>query len=93
MFRSAVAELGRILIYEASQDFLPVIEGQVETPLGTAQCNYVDCEKPVKVTVSLIHLTHSSLRKLSWIEREVGLWSHLRTYSEYTSLAWESHAP
>ena len=54
IFRSAVAELGRILIYEASQGWLPVAEGQVETPLAIADCRYVDHTQPVKV--SLPHL-------------------------------------
>lgn len=50
IFRSAVAELGRVLIYEAVQDWLPVMTGQVETPLGIADCSFVDPNKPVKVT-------------------------------------------
>lgn len=29
MFRSAAAELGRLLIYEAARDWLPTVEGQV----------------------------------------------------------------
>lgn len=32
MFRSALAELGRCLIYEAMRDFLPTMDAQVETP-------------------------------------------------------------
>ena len=49
IFRQAIAELGRILIYEASQDWLPTLKGQIETPLGTAECRFIDPQKPVKV--------------------------------------------
>lgn len=41
-FRGAVAELGRLLIYEAARDWLPVMEGQVRTLVqgqhGTCFC-------------------------------------------------------
>lgn len=50
LFRSAVAELGRILIYEAVRDeFLPVREGVVDTPMGQADVEFVDPEQPIKV--------------------------------------------
>lgn len=49
MFRNACAELGRILIYEAVREFLPTVEAQVETPVGTADVEFVDPTKPVKV--------------------------------------------
>lgn len=49
IFRQAIAELGRILIYEASQDWLPTLKGQIETPLGVAECRFIDPQKPVKV--------------------------------------------
>jgi uracil phosphoribosyltransferase len=50
VFRSALAELGRNLIYEAvAQDWLPTLDGQVETPCGTADCTFVDPNRPVKV--------------------------------------------
>ena len=32
IFRSALAELGRVLIYEAAHDWLPTIDGQVCSP-------------------------------------------------------------
>jgi len=31
IFRSALAELGRVLIYEAAHDWLPTIDGQVRS--------------------------------------------------------------
>ena len=50
IFRSAVAELGRVLIYEAAADWLPTVDGQVETPLALADVRFVDPNHPVKVT-------------------------------------------
>lgn len=49
MFRAASAELGRILIYEASKDWLPIVEGQVETPLGVADVAFIDPSYPIAV--------------------------------------------
>ena len=49
MFRNALAELGRILIYEAVREWLPVVEAQIETPLALADVSIVDAEKPIKV--------------------------------------------
>ena len=49
MFRNALAELGRILIYEAVREWLPVVEAQIETPLALADVSIVDSEKPIKV--------------------------------------------
>jgi uracil phosphoribosyltransferase len=49
IFRSAAAELGRILLYEAVREWLPTLQGQVDTPVGTADVTFVDPTKPVKV--------------------------------------------
>lgn len=49
MFRSAMAELGRILIYEAVREFLPTMEGVVDTPMGEADVTFVDPTRPIKV--------------------------------------------
>lgn len=49
MFRSAVAELGRILIYEAVREFLPTLDGVIDTPMGPADVTFVDPTKPIKV--------------------------------------------
>ena len=49
MFRNACSELGRLLIYEAVRDFLPTVEGVVDTPLGPADVKCVDPTKPIKV--------------------------------------------
>lgn len=49
MFRAALAELGRLLIYEATRDWLPTLEGSVATPCGTADVTFIDPGQPVKV--------------------------------------------
>ncbi|KAI3434443.1 hypothetical protein D9Q98_002520 [Chlorella vulgaris] len=49
IFRAAASELGRILIYEAAREWLPTVDGQVETPLGVADATFVDIAQPIKV--------------------------------------------
>jgi len=49
IFRSALAELGRILIYEAVREILPTVDGVVDTPMGPAEVSCVDPGRPVKV--------------------------------------------
>ncbi|KIZ03617.1 uracil phosphoribosyltransferase [Monoraphidium neglectum] len=49
LFRSACAELGRVLIYEAVREFLPTVEATVDTPVGTADVEFCDPTKPIKV--------------------------------------------
>lgn len=49
IFRSALAELGRILIYEAVREFLPTVDGVIDTPMGPADVTCVDPMQPVKV--------------------------------------------
>ena len=49
IFRAALAELGRILIYEAARDWLPTLDAEVESPVGLADATYVNPMKPVKV--------------------------------------------
>ena len=46
---ACAAELGRILVYEASRDWLPTVDTQVESPLGLADATFVDPTQPVKV--------------------------------------------
>ena len=52
IFRSAIAELGSILIYEAVREFLPTVDGMIETPMGPADVTCVDPMRPVKVSVA-----------------------------------------
>jgi uracil phosphoribosyltransferase len=49
LFRSACAELGRILIYEAVREFLPTTQGVVDTPMGPSDVEFVDPRRPIKV--------------------------------------------
>lgn len=47
IFRSALAEVGRCLIYEAGQGWLPTVKSKIDTPHGTADCQYIDVDKPI----------------------------------------------
>ncbi|OEL20395.1 Uracil phosphoribosyltransferase [Dichanthelium oligosanthes] len=49
VIESAMAELGRLLIYEASRDWLPTITGEIETPVAVASVEFVDPREPVLV--------------------------------------------
>ncbi|XP_078179089.1 uracil phosphoribosyltransferase-like [Carex rostrata] len=49
MFKSAMAELGRFLIYEACRDWLPMIGGEIQSPLGVANVEFVDPREPVAI--------------------------------------------
>eukprot|EP00475_Leptophrys_vorax_P017291 TRINITY_DN23947_c0_g1_i1.p2 TRINITY_DN23947_c0_g1~~TRINITY_DN23947_c0_g1_i1.p2 ORF type:complete len:188 (-),score=19.25 TRINITY_DN23947_c0_g1_i1:125-688(-) len=49
MFRCALAELGRILVYEATRDWLPMISGEVQTPCGVAEVEAVDPSQPIVI--------------------------------------------
>ncbi len=64
VFRGALAELGRLLIYEASAEegWLQVLQGQAETPCGIADVTFLDPGRPVKVSAKqrTSTLRHSS---------------------------------
>lgn len=49
LFKSAMAELGRWLTYEASRHWLPVMETSVETPLTSCQATLINPEVAVAV--------------------------------------------
>ncbi|KAG0448114.1 hypothetical protein HPP92_027995 [Vanilla planifolia] len=49
IFRSAMAELGRLLIYEASRDWLPTISGEIHSPMGIATVEFIDPREPVMI--------------------------------------------
>ncbi|CAI7840363.1 unnamed protein product [Closterium sp. NIES-54] len=51
IFRAALAELGRNIAYEATRDWLPMIQGEVATPCGVAEVEAVDPYKPIAATV------------------------------------------
>jgi uracil phosphoribosyltransferase len=49
LFRSAIAELGRWLTYEAAREWLPTIETMVQSPLEACPATFVNPEVPVAV--------------------------------------------
>ncbi|RLM99880.1 uracil phosphoribosyltransferase-like [Panicum miliaceum] len=49
VIESAMAELGRLLIYEASRDWLPTITGEIETPVAVASVEFIDPREPILV--------------------------------------------
>jgi uracil phosphoribosyltransferase len=50
IFKSAITELSKILLYECVRDMLPTQEAQVETPMGVlADVEYVDPAQPIAV--------------------------------------------
>ncbi|XP_050213162.1 uracil phosphoribosyltransferase [Mercurialis annua] len=49
IFKNALAELGRLLMYEASRDWLPTITGEIQSPMGVASVEFVDPREPVAV--------------------------------------------
>ncbi|KAK6943024.1 hypothetical protein RJ641_028401 [Dillenia turbinata] len=49
IFKSAMAELGRLLMYEASRDCLPTISGKIQSPMGVASVEFIDPRQPVAI--------------------------------------------
>ncbi|GAB2272558.1 hypothetical protein Dimus_007379 [Dionaea muscipula] len=49
IFKNAMAELGRLLIYEGSRDWLPTISGEIQTPMAAASVEFIDPREPVVV--------------------------------------------
>ena len=49
IFRSTLAEIGRLLIYECARDWLPTIQGVVEGPMANANVEMVDTSQPIAV--------------------------------------------
>ncbi|THF99773.1 hypothetical protein TEA_005410 [Camellia sinensis var. sinensis] len=49
IFKNAMAELGRLLMYEASRDWLPTITGEIQSPMGVASVEFIDPREPVAI--------------------------------------------
>ncbi|KAL3639498.1 hypothetical protein CASFOL_017405 [Castilleja foliolosa] len=49
IFRNAMSELGRLLIYEASRDWLPTITGEIQSPMGPASVEFIDPREPISI--------------------------------------------
>uniref|UniRef100_A0ACD5TPF8 Uncharacterized protein n=1 Tax=Avena sativa TaxID=4498 RepID=A0ACD5TPF8_AVESA len=48
-FRSAMGELGRLLAYDATRDWLPTVPREVQSPMGTAVVESVDPLEPIMI--------------------------------------------
>ena len=72
-----MAELGRVLIYEAARDWLPTMEVEVETPMGVSDATVVDVTRPVIVVpvlrAGLVPLEQASTVLPSMVTYHVGL--------------------
>lgn len=49
LFKSAMAELGRWLAYEATRNWLPTVESMVQTPLTQCSGTFVDPQVPMGI--------------------------------------------
>ncbi|XWS67126.1 hypothetical protein CRYUN_Cryun05aG0260200 [Craigia yunnanensis] len=49
IFRNAMAELGRLLMYEASRDWLPTVTGEIQSPMAIASVEFIDPREPVAI--------------------------------------------
>ncbi|KAH7514509.1 hypothetical protein FEM48_Zijuj11G0096900 [Ziziphus jujuba var. spinosa] len=49
IFRNAMAELGRLLMYEASRDWLPTVTGEIQSPMSVASVEFIDPREPVAI--------------------------------------------
>ncbi|XP_028091499.1 uracil phosphoribosyltransferase-like [Camellia sinensis] len=49
IFKNAMAELGRLFMYEASRDWLPTITGEIQSPMGVTSVEFIDPREPVAI--------------------------------------------
>uniref|UniRef100_A0A7N0RJH0 uracil phosphoribosyltransferase n=1 Tax=Kalanchoe fedtschenkoi TaxID=63787 RepID=A0A7N0RJH0_KALFE len=49
VFKNAMSELGRALIYEASRDWLTTTSGEIQSPLGPAVVEFIDTNVPIAI--------------------------------------------
>ncbi|MGD1938478.1 MAG: uracil phosphoribosyltransferase [Cyanophyceae cyanobacterium] len=49
LFRTAMAELGRWLTYEALREWLPMVEAQVDTPVGMGTAQFINPQVPMAI--------------------------------------------
>ncbi|KAL9684993.1 hypothetical protein QQ045_022438 [Rhodiola kirilowii] len=49
VFKNAMSELGRFLMYEASRDWLPIVSEEIQTPLAAATVEFLDPKKLIAV--------------------------------------------
>ncbi|TVU18576.1 hypothetical protein EJB05_34683 [Eragrostis curvula] len=48
-FRSAMGELGRLLVYEATRDWLPTVTQEIQSPMGAAIVESVNQMEPIMI--------------------------------------------
>ncbi|CAK9185368.1 unnamed protein product [Ilex paraguariensis] len=44
-----MAELGRLLMYEAARDCLPTISGEIQSPMAITSVEFIDSREPVAI--------------------------------------------
>jgi uracil phosphoribosyltransferase len=49
LFRSAMTELGRWLTYEAAREWLPTLDANVQSPMGSSPATFIDPQVPIAV--------------------------------------------
>jgi uracil phosphoribosyltransferase len=49
LFRSAMTELGRWLTYEAAREWLPTLDSEVQSPMGSCPATFINPEVPIAV--------------------------------------------
>ncbi|MBW4513547.1 MAG: uracil phosphoribosyltransferase [Scytonematopsis contorta HA4267-MV1] len=49
LFRSAMTELGRWLTYEAAREWLPTLDSEVQSPMGSCAATFINPEVPIAV--------------------------------------------
>ncbi|KAJ3676686.1 hypothetical protein LUZ60_004098 [Juncus effusus] len=49
LFRNAMAELGRLLIYEATRDWMPTVTEEIWSPVGSAKAEFINHKEPISI--------------------------------------------
>ncbi|KAB5552095.1 hypothetical protein DKX38_009406 [Salix brachista] len=73
IFRNAMAEIGRLLMYEASRDWLPMVTGEIQSPMGVASVEFIDPREPVAVIPILRAVMITMIRVLIVVPMDLGL--------------------
>ncbi|MEO0928120.1 MAG: uracil phosphoribosyltransferase, partial [Cyanobacteria bacterium J06643_13] len=84
LFKSAIAELGRWLTYEAVRNWLPTIETQVQTPLTQCPGTFINPEVPI----AIVPILRAGLALVEEVQKVVPLAStyHLGLARDESSL-------
>ncbi|MEL6501761.1 MAG: uracil phosphoribosyltransferase [Cyanobacteria bacterium J06607_15] len=84
LFKSAIAELGRWLTYEAVRNWLPTVETQVQTPLTQCPGTFINPEVPI----AIVPILRAGLALVEEVQKVVPLAStyHLGLARDESSL-------